>query len=67
MYTLLMLKFENEYLREKLLETGDADLIEGNRWHDKFWGKCVCDKCKGAGENNLGRILKKIRDRIRDE
>lgn len=43
-------------LREKLLATGRAELIEGNDWGDTFWG--VCD---GKGKNNLGRILMNIR------
>jgi predicted NAD-dependent protein-ADP-ribosyltransferase YbiA (DUF1768 family) len=40
-----------------LAATSPAELIEGNTWHDTFWG--VCD---GIGENNLGRLLMKIRD-----
>lgn len=62
MHNLLVKKFENEYLREKLLATGDAELIEGNTWGDKFWGVC-----KGEGENNLGRILMKVREKLRNE
>jgi len=42
-----------------LLKTGDAELIEGNYWHDTFWG--VCD---GVGENWLGRLLMEIRDEL---
>ena len=40
----------------QLRNTGDAELIEGNTWGDRFWG--VCD---GVGENNLGKILMQIR------
>lgn len=47
-------------LAKKLLATGDAELIEGNWWHDCFWG--VCDE---VGENHLGKILMKIREEIR--
>lgn len=43
-------------LRAKLIETGDAELVEGNTWGDKFWG--VCD---GEGRNELGKILMKLR------
>jgi predicted NAD-dependent protein-ADP-ribosyltransferase YbiA (DUF1768 family) len=32
-------------LREKLLATGDEELVEGNYWHDNFWGACSCRKC----------------------
>lgn len=35
-----------------LLGTGDAMLIEGNTWGDTFWGKC-----RGEGQNMLGRLL----------
>jgi ribA/ribD-fused uncharacterized protein len=49
-------------LRDKLLATGDAELIEGNTWNDRFWG--VCD---GQGENHLGKILMKIRAELRSE
>lgn len=51
-------KFDQNYdLRERLLKTGDAQLIEGNYWGDVYWGVC-----KGVGENNLGKILMKIRN-----
>lgn len=56
METLLWRKFVNPDLRAALLETGDAVLVEGNTWGDKFWG--VCD---GTGENHLGRLLMKVR------
>jgi ribA/ribD-fused uncharacterized protein len=49
-------------LREKLLATGTAELIEGNTWNDRFWG--VCD---GQGENHLGKILMKVRTELRRE
>ena len=45
--------------RQLLIETGDAELIEGNTWGDTIWG--VCD---GVGENHLGRILMKVRAEI---
>ena len=49
-------------LRQKLLDTGDAELIEGNTWGDRVWG--VCD---GEGENHLGKLLMKIREELRDQ
>lgn len=52
----------HENLRQKLLNTGDATLIEGNYWHDCFWG--VCD---GVGENHLGQILMTLREKLRSE
>lgn len=49
---------QNPDILKLLVETGDMELIEGNRWHDKFWG---VDIFSGEGENNLGRILMKVR------
>lgn len=59
-------KFSKKYnpdLLRKLLYTGDSLLIEGNYWHDNFWGDCTCEKCKGIkGENNLGKLLMEVRE-----
>ena len=55
-------KFENPFLRPKLLETEDAELILNNRWNDRFWGVC-----RGSGENWLGKILMEERERIKEE
>lgn len=60
MFGLIEQKFGNPYnfkLRRMLLATGDQELIEGNLWHDRYWGICYCRKCKGVGENNLGKLL----------
>jgi len=38
MYKILMSKFKDPELRDKLISTEDALLIEGNTWHDNFWG-----------------------------
>lgn len=48
---------QHPHLIEMLLQTGDEELVEGNKWCDRFWGVC-----KGKGENHLGKILMKIRD-----
>lgn len=44
---------------QALLSTGDAELVEGNRWHDQHWGDCRCGRpaCAKPGLNHLGRIL----------
>ena len=52
MRQLVASKFEDQELRDKLIETGNQELAEGNWWGDTFWG--ICD---GEGENWLGRIL----------
>jgi len=51
-------KFQDPALRAKLLATGEAELQEGNRWNDKFWG---VDLRTGEGRNELGKILMKVR------
>jgi len=52
-------KFEqNPHLMNKLLATGDAELIEGNNWGDTYWGVC-----RGKGSNHLGKILMEIRNK----
>jgi ribA/ribD-fused uncharacterized protein len=39
MYLLVLLKFQSQPdLRKMLLDTGDTELIEGNGWHDNYWG-----------------------------
>ena len=59
MQQLVKAKFVDPKLRMLLLHTGEAELIEGNHWHDTFWGIC-----NGVGENHLGKILMRIRDEI---
>ena len=57
-------KFKDENLKELLISTGDLTLIEGNYWHDNFYGQCTCDKCSGKGKNNLGKILMEVRNEL---
>lgn len=68
MRELLLHKFvQHEDLRELLLSTGDQVLIEGNNWHDNFWGSCRCDVCHGReGQNWLGRLLMGVRQHLRE-
>jgi predicted NAD-dependent protein-ADP-ribosyltransferase YbiA (DUF1768 family) len=52
----------NPGLRDALVATGDAELVEGNSWHDNFWGVCSCSRCKNKeGQNYLGRLLEEVR------
>lgn len=62
MSNLLLSKFGEQTLRAKLLATDDVELIEGNYWHDTYWG--VCD---GVGENHLGKMLMWVRAVYRAE
>lgn len=47
-------------LKEKLLKTENAFLIEGNTWGDTTWGIY-----KGKGKNYLGMILMEVREEIK--
>lgn len=63
MYDVCRAKFtQHPDLRANLLATGDAELVEGNTWNDRVWGVC-----KGVGENNLGKILMRIRNELAAE
>jgi ribA/ribD-fused uncharacterized protein len=59
MRELLELKFADSTLASQLLATGDAHLVEGNDWGDRFWGEC-----EGVGANMLGRLLMELRTRM---
>lgn len=62
MRKLLRLKFCQEPERSILLSTSGQKLVEGNMWHDNFWGNCACEKCGGTiGHNNLGKLLMETR------
>jgi ribA/ribD-fused uncharacterized protein len=57
MAEIVLLKFmQNDELKQKLLETGNEELVEGNTWGDTYWGVC-----NGVGENHLGKILMRVR------
>lgn len=48
----------------KLIATYPQNLIEGNKWHDNYWGDCTCGKreeCKAPGLNILGRLWETAR------
>lgn len=68
MIDLVRQKFTPLHRRAELLDTGDADLVEGNTWHDNFWGDCRCgrDSCERPGENWLGAVLMLVRSEARN-
>lgn len=60
MYEIVHNKFSNNLdLRNLLHDTGEAELVEGNWWNDKYWGVC-----NGEGQNKLGKILMRVRDEL---
>jgi ribA/ribD-fused uncharacterized protein len=57
MYKVVRAKFnQHTDLRQKLLDTKPAVLIEGNDWGDQFWGVT-----KNGGNNQLGKVLMIVR------
>jgi ribA/ribD-fused uncharacterized protein len=59
----LAAKFDQHLqLRDLLLSTGDAKLVEHTD-HDDYWG----DGGDGSGRNMLGQLLMEIRRRLRDQ
>ena len=69
METLVRQKFTRyPELKSKLLETGDAKLIEGNNWNDRFYGAVYdTNRSEWMGENHLGKILMKVREELKQE
>lgn len=63
-------------LAEKLVATGTALLVEGNNWHDIFWGVCngqcrpetrlLHNNGEPMGENRLGTVLMWVREELVD-
>lgn len=63
MYQICFAKFsQNSDLREKLLLTGNEILEEGNNWGDRIWGTV-----NGKGQNNLGKILMRVREELKNK
>jgi ribA/ribD-fused uncharacterized protein len=66
MRTALEAKFAPESsLGEWLTATGDVLLVEGNDWHDTFWGVCTCPQHHDTGDNWLGHLLLARRAELR--
>ena len=53
---------QHEYVRRKLLATGDRELIEDS-WRDDFWGWGA----NRDGLNMLGKLWMEVRTEIRNE
>lgn len=67
MKEILEAKFSMPELKDRLLSTGQMELIEGNHWHDNLWGACACEKCRSKEQKNLlGKALMEIREELRN-
>lgn len=60
MLEVIRAKFKNPLLADRLIKTGDKELVEHNTWNDYYWGVC-----NGEGENWLGKILMKVREELK--
>lgn len=52
---------QHEYVRRKLLETGDRELVEDS-WRDDFWGWGP----NKDGQNMLGKLWMRVREEVRN-
>ena len=66
MYFAVVNKFSkaNPVLRAKLIASKFHTIREGNEWGDLYWGVDLWTK---EGQNNLGKIIMKVRDLIDTE
>ena len=55
-------KYSQEPYRQKLIDTKNEQIQEGNYWGDTYWG---VDLKTGKGENRLGKMIMKIRGELR--
>lgn len=61
MADLLLQKYKNPELADRLLGTGEKYLVEGNTWNDTLWGVS-----NGRGRNLLGLMLMEIRKSLQE-
>lgn len=61
LYEILSVKFSEKHLKEKLLSTGEEEIVYSTGPMNLFWG--VHD---GKGKNHLGRLLMKIRKELKE-
>ena len=61
MEEILKIKFSDPVLANKLKAVKEP-IVEDNTWHDTFWGVC-----EGKGQNNLGKLLEKIKAELLKE
>lgn len=63
MYDLLKAKvMQHDEVKEKLLKTGDEEIIEENP-NDDYWGSGK----EGNGENHMGKILMRVREGLKSK
>ena len=61
MEEILRIKFSDPELKQKLLAVTEP-IVEENTWQDTYWGVC-----EDKGQNNLGKLLTKIKNDMQKE
>lgn len=62
MQRVLTAKYALPGLAQRLVDTGDLELVETNHWHDQFWGSCFCPRHEPVpGANMLGELTMAVR------
>jgi len=66
MAQLLLVKFTQHVRLGRMLgELDGVHLVEGNNWHDQFWGDCYCSRHRAEpGRNKLGKLLMELAPRM---
>ena len=64
-------------LRTKLIATLPERIVAENNWHERFWGRCVCNSrhgkygtkeaCLVPGSNHYGKIVMAVRAQLAAE
>lgn len=55
--------FSDPLAMNRLMDLDGLDLVEGNTWHDNYWGSCTCLDCGPKPKMNmLGKTLMNFRD-----
>lgn len=67
MREVLRAKFAVPDMRDRLLATGSARLVEGNTWNDRIWGMVQGRDGSWQGQNLLGKLLMEIRTELRKD
>ena len=58
---ILKIKFSDETLKKKLLDTGTAKLKNNNTYRDDYWGIYM-----NRGKNLLGKFLEELREELKE-
>jgi len=56
---------QNKDIAEKLIKL-EGEIVEYNKWHDNYWGFCLCKKCQGRKKlNKTGKMLMEVRSLLK--